>query len=59
MVRGQAKDWSTNQQATAQALNGQSLVSAGKAAHGDDCLSDESLCQFKWRQQYDFTSVTL
>jgi len=55
VVRGQAKHWPANGQATAQVLNpGSHWYQPGKAAHGDECLSDECLLLIQMEGPYDF-----
>jgi quercetin dioxygenase-like cupin family protein len=55
VVRGQAKHWPANGQAAAQVLNaGSHWYQPGKAAHGDECLSDECLLLIQMEGPYDF-----
>ncbi len=55
VVRGQARHWPANGQASAQMLNpGSHWYQPGKAAHGDECLSDECLLLIQMEGPYDF-----
>ena len=59
VVRGQAKHWPANGQAAAQVLNpGSHWYQPGKAAHGDECLSDQCLLLIQMEGPYDFAPVT-
>jgi quercetin dioxygenase-like cupin family protein len=59
VVRGQAKHWPAGAQAAAEVLNpGSHWYQPGKAAHGDECLSDQCLLLIQMEGPYDFAAVT-
>ena len=58
VVRGQAKHWPAGAEAKAQTLGPSShWYQPGKAAHGDECVSNECLLLIQMDGPYDFAPI--